>query len=88
MGMLKHLLVPRKVRHAMHPISTTKHRLTPRAIQDITYTAWEIKHPIRHAVYDAARTKRPKDQTQLASNAIGLIVFIIIFFVIFMALSN
>ncbi len=50
MGYLKRRLIPRSIRHAMHPVRTTKHKvkraLTPRPIRKLKRTAFKVAHPI------------------------------------------
>lgn len=51
MGFLSRLLVPRGVRHAMHPVRTVKRAATPKAVKK----ARRALHPVDNIVYGAER---------------------------------
>jgi len=57
-GILSHLLVPRTVRRAVHPVRTVRHAVTPRPIRRASYQLWAARHPARHVGYRAISRRR------------------------------
>lgn len=52
MGFFSRLLVPRKVRRAVHPVRTARRAVTPKVVKK----AGRAVHPLDNAVYGAERS--------------------------------
>ena len=67
MGFLSRLLVPRKVRRAVHPVRAVKRAATPKVVKKAT----RAMHPIDNAVYAVERSAAPSLRSSGKRRAAG-----------------
>ena len=67
MGFFTRMLVPRKVRRAVHPVRAVKRAVTPKPIKK----ARRALHPIDNAVYSLERSLTTKPRRSSTSTAKG-----------------